>query len=170
MAADARKKDRTLKRFRLRERIEIAVPVGRVFSAWSRLEDLPRVMESVRRVKCIDETRSLWDVDLIGRQVVWEARIVEAAPGKRIRWQSTWGAPNAGEVRFEELPEGRTLLCVEIDFEPDGPIERLGTRLGLVGFHVRRDLDRFRTAVERGRNEAGPAPRDRDRDRALQTG
>jgi uncharacterized membrane protein len=134
--------------------IRIAAPVGEVFARWSRVEDFPRVMESVRRTKRIDERCVLWDADILGRQVVWEARILESVPGKRIRWTSRSGAYNAGEVRFEPLAEDRTLLCVEIEYRPRGLIERLGASLGLVDFHVRRDLELFRRFVERNAQRA----------------
>ena len=116
----------------------------RVYAHWSRYEDFPRVMDSVRRVKRIGEQRVLWDVDIAGRQVVWEARIVEVVPHKLIRWESCWGAAHSGVVRFDELPDCETRLCVEIDLEPGSWLERIAARLGLVDAHVARDLARFR--------------------------
>jgi uncharacterized membrane protein len=133
--------------FRVARSIDIDADVERVFALWSRYEDFPRVMENVRRVKRIDD-RVLWDVDIGGRQVVWEARIVETVPGKRIRWQSSWGASHSGEVRFAWLPGARTRLVVEIEFRTRGLLEYLGARAGLVDTHVGRDLDRFRRFAE----------------------
>jgi uncharacterized membrane protein len=137
-----------LGRFSVREAIEIHDDVERVFAHWNRYEDFPRFMESVRRTKCIDEQRVLWDIDIAGHQVVWEARILESNPEQRVRWQSAWGAANSGEVRFEALPEGRTRLTVEIEYRPRGSLEKLGAHLGLADIHVRRDLGRFRRFVE----------------------
>ena len=37
---------------------------------------------------------------------------------------------------------------MEIEYEPRGLVERLGARLGLVDFHVQRDLALFRRALE----------------------
>jgi uncharacterized membrane protein len=105
--------------FTLRESIEIDEEVETVFAHWNRFEDFPLFMESVRRTKRIGEQRVLWDTDIAGRQVVWEARIVESVPEKLVRWESSWGAPNSGEVRFDALP------------------------------HVRRDLERFAHFVAR---------------------
>ena len=130
--------------------IDLEAPVDRVYRLWARYEDLPRILESVRRTQCITQTRVLWDVDLAARQVVWEARIVEQIPDKLVRWESTWGARNAGLVRFEALGERSTRLTVEIRYEPRSLVERLGARLGLVDRHVRRDLARFRAFVEHG--------------------
>jgi len=142
--------------FDLSESIDIARDVDTVFAAWSRVEDFPKIMRSVHRTRRIGDQSVLWDVDVAGRQVVWEARVVECVPGRRLRWESCWGARNFGEVRFERLPGANTRLRVEIGFEPRTTIERLGSRLGLPGFHVRQELDAFRRSVE-GRRELARA-------------
>jgi uncharacterized membrane protein len=134
--------------FRLIESIEMDAPVDRVFARWTHYEELPRLLGSVRRVKCIDASQILWDVDIAGRQLVWEARVVECVPQKLVRWESHWGASHRGELRFEALPGGRSRLEVEIELHPRGLLEYLGAWLGLVDRQVRRDLGRFRHRVE----------------------
>lgn len=135
-------------RFWSRHSIEIGATVRRVHAQWIRYEDFPLLFECVRRTRRVDDQRILWDVDIAGRQLVWEARIVESIPEKRIRWQSSGGALNCGEVRFEARPPGRTRLSVEILYQPRGLVERLGARLGLVDFQLARDLERFRRFME----------------------
>lgn len=135
-------------RFTLREAIEIDDDVESVFAQWNHIEEFPRFMDSVRRTKRIDGQRVLWDVDIAGRQIVWEARIVELVPAKLVGWESSWGAPNEGEVLFEELTSGRVRLTVSIEFRPQGALEHLGARIGLVDQYVSRDLRRFRHHVE----------------------
>jgi uncharacterized membrane protein len=135
--------------FESEESIEIDADVHRVFTHWRRIEGFPRMLESVRRTKRIDERRALWDVDILGHQVVWESTVERIVPQQLIRWRSTWGARNTGEVRFEPLPGARTRLTVQIAYRPKGLLERLGAHLRLVGFHLRRDLARFKAFVER---------------------
>lgn len=137
-----------LGRLTLCESIEIDEDVETVFAHWNRFEAFPRFMDSVRRAKRIDAQHVLWDVEIAGQQVVWEARIVEFVPDKLLRWESSWGAANSGEVRFEPLAGGRTRLTVDIAFRPRRALERLGARSGLVDLHVRRELERFRYLVE----------------------
>jgi uncharacterized membrane protein len=144
--------------FRSVQSIEIDAPVEAVFARWTRYEELPRFIRSVRRVKCIDASQILWDAEIGGRQVVWEARVLESVPQKLVRWESRWGAANRGEVRFEVLPGGRTRLEVEVEIRPQGLLERLGARLGLLDLHLKRDLERFAYAVEREIRESPPAP------------
>jgi len=134
--------------FTLSESIEIDADVARVFATWNRYETFPSFMESVRRTRRIDAQRVLWDVDVVGHQVVWEAHIVELVPEELVRWESSWGAPNAGEVRFESPADGVTALTVDIEYHPQGWRESLGARIGLVDLHVRRDLARFREFLE----------------------
>jgi uncharacterized membrane protein len=135
--------------FRLIESVDIDAPVDRVFALWTRYEELPGRTGGVRRVKCIDASQILWDVDIGGRQLVWEASIVECVPPKLLRWETRWGASHRGQLRFEALPGDRTRLKVEIDYRPQGLIEHLGAWLGIVDHHVSRELRRFRQAVER---------------------
>jgi uncharacterized membrane protein len=138
-----------LGRFTLRETVDIHQDVACVFACWNRFEEFPRFMESVRRTKRIDERRVLWDIDIAGRQVVCEAHIVESIPAKLIRWESSWGAGNSGEVRFEALPNERTRLTVAMEFRPQKLLDRLGALFGVVDDHVHRDLERFRGFVEK---------------------
>jgi uncharacterized membrane protein len=141
-------------RYSLAESIEIEAPVARVYDAWTHYERLPSCMESVRRTKQIDAGRVLWDVDIAGHQLVWEARILEVVPKKIIRWESSWGTALAGQVRFEAVDASRTRLSVEIDFRPKGIVESLGARLGYADRAVRRDLQSFRRRVQRVVREA----------------
>ena len=136
-------------RTQLRHSIDIEAPREEVVQRWTRYEDLPNLMQSVRRVRCVGDRHVLWDVDISGRQVVWEARIVESLPEKLVRWESCWGASHSGEVRFEALSEDRTRLSVEIELHPQGILQRLGVSLGLVASHVQRDLAFFGRVVER---------------------
>lgn len=128
--------------------IDIDAEVGDVYSAWIRYEDFPRFMHSVRRTKRIDEQRVLWDVDVAGHQIVWEARIIEATPQKCIRWASSWGQAVSGRVEFEPLDGERTRLRVEIQYRPNGLLQRIGAALRLPRSAVRRDLMQFRNYVE----------------------
>jgi uncharacterized membrane protein len=142
-----------LTRFTVRESIQIEDDIASVFAKWNRVEAFPRFMESVRHTKRIDGQRVLWDIDIAGRQIVWEARIVELIPEKLVRWESSWGAPNQGEVHFEDLADHRTRLAVSIEFCPQRAVEHLGARIGLVDQCVRRDLQRFRNHVEQAPRE-----------------
>jgi uncharacterized membrane protein len=137
--------------FELRESIEIDADVGSTFAGWSHFEDFPRFLHSIRRTRRIDAQRFLWDIDIAGHQVVWDARIVERVPAKLVRWQSSDDAPDRGEIQFQALEPGRSRLTVEIAFWPRRMLARLFAHLGLVDRIVHRELERFRDFVERVR-------------------
>lgn len=151
--------------FRASRAIEIGAPVERVYRHWTRYEDFPHLMASVRRAKRIDERCVLWDVDIAGHQLVWEARIVEDVPRERIRWESRRGPDHRGEVRFEALSTERTRLAVTIEYTTRSWLEWLGARLALVEIELARDLARFRRHLERSSVEDGPPALRRSRPR-----
>ena len=162
----------SIRRRSLRETVEIAADTALVFAHWTRYERFPEFMQSVQRTKRISDRRVLWDVVIAGRQLVWEAHVEAVVPDTLIRWESRWGTRMAGEVRFEPLGPGRTRLVVEIEYAPDGLIERIGARLGWVDDCVRRELAAFRDHVEANTEaafrlhpfvERGPAERERAR-------
>ncbi len=121
----------------------IEVEAEELFDLWLQLERLPEILDGVRRVKCVGDRRVLWDVNVAGRQLVWEAELTALERGRRIAWVSRSGTPNRGEIRFEQLGPARTRLEVDIAYEPTGLVERIGARLGLVRRCVAADLERF---------------------------
>lgn len=121
---------------------------------WLRLEELPRILDGVRRVKRVGDRRMLWEVDVAGRQLVWEAELTALDPGRRIAWESRWGAAHAGQMRFERVADDRTRVEVDIRYWPHGWVERLGAWLGLVRRQVEVELALFRRFVEKRAREA----------------
>lgn len=133
---------------RIESAVEIEAARAEVFDLWLQLEDLPQILDGVERVKRLGGERVLWDVDVAGHQLLWEAEITRVEPGERIAWRSRWGTPNAGEMRFRPIGDDRTRLEVEIEFRPSGLLERLGAFLGLARRQVEADLSCFRRFVE----------------------
>src|SRR5690349_1073279 len=84
-----------------------------LYQFWRNFENLPRFMEHLKSVQCADETHSHWVVKApAGKDVEWDAEIINDEPGRLIAWQSLPGAEvvNAGTVRFEPAPDGRGTL------------------------------------------------------------
>jgi hemerythrin superfamily protein len=51
-------------------------------------------------------------------------------------------------VYFESLGPGETQVRLELEYEPEGPVEKAGDALGVVGRQARTDLDRFKKFIE----------------------
>src|SRR5689334_10208777 len=108
--------------------VEQCITINRLpqelYQFWRNFENLPRFMEHLKSVECIDERRSHWVVKApMGKEVTWGAEIINDEPGQLIAWQSLPNADvvNAGTVRFELTPDGRsTEVRVLIKYHPPG--------------------------------------------------
>ena len=122
---------------------DVDVPVRVVYDQWTQFEDFPRFMEGVEQVRQLDPTHVHWVAKIGGVTREWDAAITEQVPDERVAWTSTDGANNAGVVTFHRLGEGRTRVMLQLEFEPEGLIERVGDLLGVVERRAAGDLERF---------------------------
>ena len=139
---------------RIEKSIEVGVPVHDAYRQWMQLEDFPRFMSGVKGVRQIDNSHLHWIAEVGGETREWDAEIVEQEPDRLIAWRSTSGTRNAGRVRFEPVDRG-TRLTVEIEHEPAGVKERIGSLIGAAEVQVEEDLLRFREFIERGARPTG---------------
>ena len=137
------------------EAVEVDVPVRTAYNQWTQFEEFPQFMEGVEEVRQLDETHLQWSAQVAGRTKEWRAEITEQRPDERVAWRSESGAENAGVVTFHKLGDGRARVTVQIDAEPDGPVEAVGDALGLLQRRVRGDLARFKEFIESRSSETG---------------
>ena len=137
---------------RIIQEVEVGVPVRAAYDQWTQFESFPQFMEGIERVDQLDDRTLEWHANIVGVEKHWRAEIVEQRPDELVSWRSTEGARNDGAVRFETLGPDRTRVVVQLDVEPEGPIETVGAALGIVEGRVKGDLERFREFIEdRGR-------------------
>ena len=102
--------------------IVIQRPREEVFAFWRDVKNLGDVMKHVERVESEDGLRSHWVVRTPwGRQLEWDAVMINEHPGEMIAWESLPGAKvqNAGAVRFEPEPHGNgTVVRVKLEYNP----------------------------------------------------
>jgi uncharacterized membrane protein len=87
----------------------IRKPAPEVYAFWRDLENLPTFMAHLEEVRGTGDRTSHWSAGApFGKNVGWDAEIVEEAPGEKIAWRSTGNAdvPNAGSVRLVPAPDG----------------------------------------------------------------
>ncbi len=137
------------------ETIDVDVPVRTAYDQWTQFESFPEFMDAVKSVRQVDDTTLEWVAVVAGQEKRWTAKIAEQEPDQRIAWTATDGAHNAGVVTFHRLAEGETRVTLQLDVEPDGPIETIGDALGLVKGQVKGDLERFKTFIEARGTETG---------------
>ena len=130
------------------ESIDVDVPVRVAYDQWTQFEEFPRFMEAVEKVEQLDDTTLRWTAEIAGVKKAWTARITEQTPDQRIAWTSVEGATNAGVVTFHRLDDRKTRVTLQLDVEPEGPVESVGDALGFVQRQAKGDLDRFKEFVE----------------------
>jgi uncharacterized membrane protein len=131
------------------ESVDVDVPVRDAYDQWTQFEEFPAFMDGVERVVQIDDRNLEWTAEIGGQRRTWKAEITQQEPDMRVAWQSTEGARNAGVVTFHRLATDRTRVTLQLDAEPEGPIENVGDALGFLERRVEGDLKRFKEFIER---------------------
>jgi uncharacterized membrane protein len=135
--------------------VEVAVPISTAYNQWTQFESFPRFMEGVDRIDQLSETRTHWVTSIGGVQREFDAEITEQLPDERVAWTSVEGAKQAGVVTFHRLDADKTKVMLQLDFEPEGVVEKAGDLLGVVGRRVDGDLGRFKDFIESRGTEEG---------------
>ena len=137
------------------ETVDVNVPVRTAYDQWTQFETFPKFMEGVERVEQLDDTSLRWTAEIAGQKRTWKARITEQAPDQRIAWTSTEGAKNAGVVTFHRLDDNTTRVTLQLDVDPEGPVENIGDALGFVQRRAKGDMERFKEFIESRGSETG---------------
>jgi uncharacterized protein (TIGR02271 family) len=135
--------------------IEVNAPLNAVYNQWTQFEEFPHFMEGVEEVRQEGDKHLFWKAKIGGKEKSWEADIIDQVPDQRIAWESVTGAPNSGEVNFEEVDAERTRVTLTMNYEPEGMLEKAGDALGIPSGRVEGDLKRFRDYIESRGTETG---------------
>ena len=128
--------------------IQVDVPVNQAYNQWTQFEDFPHFMGGVREVRQLDDRHLHWVAEIAGVRREWDASILEQEPDRKVAWAATSGATNAGAVRFEAAGPSSTIVYLTLEYEPEGLVEQVGDKLGVVDRQVTADLERFKALVE----------------------
>jgi uncharacterized membrane protein len=137
------------------ESIDVAVPVSTAYNQWTQFEEFPRFMEGVQSVQQLDDRHLRWVAEIGGKHEEWDAQITEQHPDERVAWKAIGGKGNAGVVTFHRLNDEETQVTVQLDWQPEGVIENVGTAIGLDDRQVSKDLGRFKELIESRGRESG---------------
>jgi carbon monoxide dehydrogenase subunit G len=128
--------------------VQVDVPVRQAYDQWTQFEDFPHFMGGVQEVRQLDDRRLHWVAQIAGVRREWEASILEQVPDQKVAWAATGGATNAGAVRFEPAGAASTIVHLSLEYEPEGVVEQVGDKLGIVERQVDADLKRFKELIE----------------------
>ncbi|MBV8300238.1 MAG: SRPBCC family protein [Candidatus Eremiobacteraeota bacterium] len=131
--------------------VSVNAPVHQVYELYSHFNDYPKFMTFVKEVTYLDEERSHWVVDVVGKHE-WDAVNEDWIADRQIGWRSLDGLENSGRVTFEPDGGARTRITVQVSYTPPAGIAgALAERLGAGGQFERRlqhDLQHFAAMVE----------------------
>ncbi|GIF99468.1 SRPBCC family protein [Catellatospora citrea] len=138
------------------ESVDVHVPVRTAYNQWTQFESFPHFMKGVESVRQIDETHSRWVVDVAGAVREFDTEITEQHPDERIAWKSVGGEMHhAGVVTFQRLSDDETRVTVQLDWEPEGFVENLGSAIGVDSRQVKADVEGFKEFIEDLGHETG---------------
>ena len=139
----------------IEESIEIEVPVSTAYNQWTQFESFPRFMNGVERVQQTDDTHLRWVAEIAGEKREWDAEITEQHPDHRIAWKALGQEGPDGVVTFHKLDDSRTKVMVQLDYQPEGMKESVGSAIGMDSSKVKGDLESFKNFIESQGTETG---------------
>jgi uncharacterized membrane protein len=143
--------------------IDVEVPVRTVYDQWTQFTSFPQFMEGVDRIDQVSDTRTHWVTSIGGVNREFDAEITEQHPDERVAWTSVDGPKHAGVVTFHRLDSDKTRIMLQMDYQPEGVLENVGDKLGIVGRRAEGDLERFKHFIENRGTETGAWRGDVDR-------
>jgi uncharacterized membrane protein len=137
------------------ESVEVEMPISVVYNQWTQFESFPQFMGGVERITQTDDRHTHWVTSIGGADREFDTEVTEQHPEERVAWKSTDGTTHAGVVTFHRLSEKSTRVTAQIDWEPEGLVEKAGAVLGFDDRQVKADLNRFKEFIESRGGETG---------------
>ena len=137
------------------ESVDVAVPVHTAYNQWTQFEEFPQFMEGVQEIRQLNDTLTHWVVEIGGVRREFDAKITEQHPDERVAWTSVDGPKHAGVVTFHRLDDSHSRVTAQMEIDPDGFIENVADKVGVLGHRVKGDMARFRTYIEHRGHETG---------------
>jgi uncharacterized membrane protein len=127
---------------------DVAVPVEKAYQAWTKFDQYPQFMHRVVNVERKDRDKISWQEKIWFSSREWEGEITERRKNDRIAWKTTSGMSHRGIVSFHKIGDNLTRVMVDMEFEPNGMIEKMASGMRFVKRAVQSDLARFKAYVE----------------------
>lgn len=144
--------------------IDVDVPISTAYNQWTQFEEFPRFMGGVDSIQQIDDTHLHWKVSVGGVEREFDAEVTEQHPDERVAWKSMAGPQHAGVVTFHRIDDDKTRVTLQMDWEPEGFVEKAGAVLQVDDVQVGNDLKRFKELIESQGFESGAWRGDVDRE------
>ncbi|GAB2985160.1 SRPBCC family protein [Frigoribacterium salinisoli] len=131
------------------ETVDVNVPLSVAYDQWTQFEEFPKFLDEVESITQTTPTLTVWKVKVGPVEKTFEAEITEQHPDERVAWTSTGGeVDHGGVVTFHKLSDDETRVTVQIDWKPEGFLEKLGGSLGADNHAIKKDLANFKEYIE----------------------
>jgi uncharacterized membrane protein len=140
----------------VQESVDVDVPIRVAYDQWTQFESFPQFMGGVESITQIDDTHVHWVTNIDGVKREFDTEITEQHPEERVAWASTGGdTKQAGVVTFHRLDDAKTRVMIQIDWDPEGLLEKAGAALGFDDRQVKADAKKFKEFIESRGSETG---------------
>ena len=137
------------------ESVDVSVPVRTAYNQWTQFTEFPRFMEGVEEIDQVSDNMTHWKIKIGGVEREFDAEITEQHPDERVAWHSVNGTDHGGVVTFHRLDDETTRVTLQMVTSPEGLVETLGDKLGLVKHRAKGDMLRFKDFIESRGQETG---------------
>jgi HSP20 family molecular chaperone IbpA/uncharacterized protein YndB with AHSA1/START domain len=138
---------------RIEQSIEVNAPAHTVYNQLTQFEQYPRFMEDIKEVRQLDNTHLHWRARMSGRDMEWDAEILEQVPDQVIAWRNTDGPIKSERVEVRPLDGDKAKVSVAMEYETP-PQQGADTEASIAG-HAVHDLVRFKQFIESRGQETG---------------
>ncbi|MCK0113943.1 SRPBCC family protein [Ornithinimicrobium sp. F0845] len=143
-------------RSQVTESVDVNVPIRTAYDQWTQFESFPQFMEGVESVTQLGDTRNHWKVETGGVSREFDTEITEQHPEERIAWTTVGGdVEQSGVVTFHKLEDAMTRVTIQMDWDPQGLVEKAGAAVGVDDRRVKGDAQRFKEFIESRGIETG---------------
>ncbi|SEB62626.1 hypothetical protein SAMN04490239_0938 [Rhodococcus koreensis] len=95
----------------------------------------------------IDATTTHWVFDIVGQRGEFSATITKQHPDERVAWKSDVSPDHAGVVTFHRLDDTHTRVTAQMDIDPDGVVENVADKFGVLTHWVKADMQNHATST-----------------------
>ncbi|MFJ8694268.1 SRPBCC family protein [Streptomyces roseolilacinus] len=141
---------------KVKETVEVEVPVRTAYNQWTQFEEFPNFMEGVEEVRQLDDRHNHWTTKIGGVRREFDTEIIDQLPDERIAWRTVSGdTQQKGVVSFQRVDETHTRVELVMDVEPTGLAEKAADMTGTIDRRVKGDMRRFKEYIETRGGETG---------------
>ena len=136
--------------------IDVDVPIRVAYDQWTQFESFPEFMDGVESITQTGDRQTHWVTKIGGVEREFDAEITEQHPDERVAWKSTSGdTHHAGVVTFHKITDTTTRIMIQLDWEPQGIVEKVGAVVGVDDHQISADAKRFKAFIESRGTETG---------------